>query len=101
MSTTKIDDLTRLNAFTYERNAVRVHRYKGIGIGRVIPSKTFVPNNAVVHVIEEGGKLEAADFWAKVLNIAFSYILLFLRINNEMESTEMIEFWFMNHITTI
>lgn len=68
ISGTKIDGLSQLNAFTFEPNAVRVHRFKGIGVGKVIPTKQFAPNDAVVKVIEEGGKIDAADFWAKVNN---------------------------------
>ncbi|GMT26873.1 hypothetical protein PFISCL1PPCAC_18170, partial [Pristionchus fissidentatus] len=51
------------NAFTYETDALRVHRYWKIGVGKIIPYSTLPPNDAFVVYENSGGALSEEIFW--------------------------------------
>ncbi|GMT25584.1 hypothetical protein PFISCL1PPCAC_16883, partial [Pristionchus fissidentatus] len=63
LSTIKIPDLSMFNAFTYETDALRVHRYWKIGVGKIIPYSTLPPNDAFVVYENSGGALSEEIFW--------------------------------------
>ncbi|GMS96437.1 hypothetical protein PENTCL1PPCAC_18612 [Pristionchus entomophagus] len=61
-----IPEMSKLNAFTFGEDSVRVYRYWNIGTGREEYYEDMVPNDARLLIHNSGGKLSNDDIWHKL-----------------------------------
>ncbi|GMS86266.1 hypothetical protein PENTCL1PPCAC_8441, partial [Pristionchus entomophagus] len=54
------------NAFTFEKDNIRVHRSWNIGVGKLIPNSDLIPKDAHLIVEKAGGALSEDNFWSRV-----------------------------------
>ncbi|KAF8360105.1 hypothetical protein PRIPAC_95100, partial [Pristionchus pacificus] len=66
LSPSKIADLSKMTAFEYEKDGIRMWRSWEVGVGKKVPYKNLIPNDARLFVEKSGGALSDDAFWVKM-----------------------------------